>query len=395
MLGPVSKVFRAYIGPGGGAGSATCLDQAATPGVTTPTDIPVMTSYLQRTALAACLGVFLCSAAVAQAQTDPLDVRVAVENQQPGPREVALRQALGQMLVRLTGRDEIVSQPAVAELLRASGRFVQRYGYEAGGAEGLKLVAQFDVPALRRALAAQQVPVWEEGRAPVLVWLAVERAGQRLLIGADEAPELREQLEAAAQRRGVHLMFPLLDAEDRRRAGFADVFGGFRERVQVASARYGTPLVLIGRAHQEAGEWLTRWSLSGQSGDSAWLSTAPALDQALEQGMRELAVRLAAEQTVTPVSGTAGADLLLRVAEVRSVQDYARLQNYLSSVVGVQSVTPLLIEADTVVLQLGLETAPERVLRNLESGRTLGRQLVAPATVDAAAAVEHSYRLLP
>jgi hypothetical protein len=353
-----------------------------------------MTSYLRRIALAALLGVLSCLSVGVQAQADAPDVRVAVENQQPDAREAALRQALEQMLVRLTGRDEIVSEPAVAELLKAPGRFVQRYRYETGP-EGLRLVAQFDAPALRRTLAAQQVPVWEEGRAPVLVWLAVERAGQRLLIGADEAPELRAHLEAAAQRRGVRLMFPLLDAEDRRQAGFTDVFGGFRERVQTASARYGTPLVLIGRAHQEAGEWLTRWSLSSEGGDSAWLSSAPALDLALERGVRELAARLAKEQTVTPISGVAGADLMLRVAEVRNVQDYARLQNYLRSVAGVQAVIPVLVEADTVVLRLELETAPARVLRNLESGRTLGRQLAAPITVDAAAAVEHSYRLLP
>lgn len=349
-----------------------------------------MISLSRLCALGAISFLLLCSFAALAAP----EVRVPVENQQPGPREEALRQALEQVLVQLTGRDDIASQPPVAELLAEPRRFLQRYRYESGQ-QGLILATQFDTAALRRALADQQVPVWEAARSPVLVWLAVERGGERLLVGADETPALRVQLEEAARRRGLPLMFPLLDAEDRRQVSYTDVFGGFGERVRAASARYGTPLVLMGRAHREAGEWRVRWSLGTGGRNLSWQSNGPALEGALDAGVRELAQRLVAEQAVRPMAAGSGADLLLRVSGVDDLRAYARLTQYLAGLGGVRRMRPLLFQGEDVVVQLDLEVEAARVLRSLEGGHTLIRLPVVPPVAGAVPGVENSYRLRP
>lgn len=318
------------------------------------------------------------------------EVRVPIASQQPAEREDGLRRALEQVLVRLTGRDDIAADQAVSALLAEPDRYVQRFRYERDG-EILRLVALFDEAALGRTLAEKQVPTWSAHRSPVLVWLAVERGSERLLVGADEAPELREELEEAARRRGLRLMFPLLDAEDRRRTGFTDVFGGFMERVRQASERYGTELVLTGRAHREAGEWVGRWILSDGRRETMWASSAAELPATVDAGLRELARRLFQEQAALPLAGSPEADLMLSITGVESLRDYIRARRYLAGVSGVRAVRPLQLEANSVVLELELEIDAARVLRSLEMGRHLARLQEEPADP----ALEHNFRLLP
>lgn len=342
-----------------------------------------MSPFLRLSALV--LGLLLGLASPLVAAQD--EIVVPAEGQQPAQREQALRQALSRYLVQLTGREDAPAQ--LADWLSNPGRFVQRYRYE-HGPEGLRLAVQFDAPAVRRALAERGVAVWDVSRPPVLVWMAVERGGQRLLVSPDETPVLRNQLLDAARARGVPLLFPLMDAEDRAKVSFADVWGGFSDRLRVAAGRYGTPVVLIGRAFQDRGEWVSRWQLLGAGPDSAWSGAAATLEQALERGMAELAPRLAGSYTTVAAAAADPAGLRLRVEEVRDLASLGRLTRYLRSVAGVTSLQPVLVEPAAVVLRIETDVDPQRILRQLDGQGTL-----TPIRDAGPPQAEYRYRLLP
>lgn len=332
-----------------------------------------------------CFGLSIAAPAWAS-----IDIQVPVESQSPALREQALAQALQRVLVRMTGRDDIAQQPALAETVANPGRFVQRYRYQNVPAEGLKLVVQFDDASLRRVLAERGVAIWEPERPPALVWLALEQDGQRVLVGADEAPTVRAQLLEAAQARGISLLFPLLDAEDRGRVRFTDIWGGFREQVQAASQRYGTPVIVTARMHRERGEWVSRWALSTPSGDSSWATAAPELEGALVQAVGDLGAYLAREYAAVPGTAVDGGDLRLRISGVADMAAFARLEAYLRELAGVKDVLPLAFDDQTLLLQVDLETDRQRVIRVLDAGGVLAPvEVLAPG-----GPVEPAYRLL-
>jgi hypothetical protein len=299
-----------------------------------------------------------------------LSVRIPVDSQQPEAREQAMKQALSQVLLRMTGQEGIAGSEAAAQLLERPGRFLQRYQYETQPGQQLVLLMQFDGTAVRRALAAQGVATWGADRPPVLVWLAVEQNGRRLLVGGEEGGDLRSQLQTAASRRGLLLLFPLMDGEDRQRVSGADVFGGFTERVQQASDRYGAPLMLMGRMHRAGQGWAARWSLSGM-GSMTWSTAGDNQEEVLDAAAAELATRLAARYAALPSAQAGARELSMQVVGVRTLRDYDRLERYLRSVSGIADMRPLLLEPEAVTLQMALEVAPERVLTLLEQSRSL------------------------
>lgn len=311
------------------------------------------------------------AAVVAEAATveNLLRVDVPVEDQSTELREEAFRAGLATVVVRLTGRAALAQSAVVEKLRENAARYVQRYQYqrEAGA---LQLQITYYGEALRKALVESGTPIWEANRPPVLVWLAVEDRGGRVIVGADQADESRRLLERAAMRVGVPLKFPRLDDADRGRVTSSDIWGRFTDPIVRASEPYETPLIWIGRLERRGGGWTSRWRLvTGESG-SAWTSSGDTAAAALDQAAASLASRLVGQYAVLPDVDAANR-LRLHVRDVDSVRRYAELEAYLASLGGVADVRLLSVDGDEASYRLTLEVPVERVLRDLKRSRRL------------------------
>jgi hypothetical protein len=343
--------------------------------------------------------VLLLLSGAAAAAADMQVVRLPVASQGANEREAVLLQALEQAMQRLTGGGAAIDPVVTERLLAKPNRFVQQYKYEQR-ADGLELVVTVDLRGLARGLAAEGVPTWSPDRPPVLVWLALERGGERLLVGADGTDGVRSVLGEAAEDRGVRLMLPLLDAEDLSRVQVADLWGGFADPILDASGRYGTRTVLVGRIHSEAGQRVARWSLYTDAGGDSWRGSASTDNELLGQAMGELAQRLR-PMYARLLRDEATQTLRLRVDGVRDLAAYTRLERYLQELAGVRSAQPLGVSADSVVFELGLSTDPRRVLGSLSRARLLAEVEAPPAAAEPAeesdvtgqAPYEHRYHL--
>lgn len=315
--------------------------------------------------------LLLCAAVAAEAATveNLLRVDVPVEDQSTELREEAFRAGLATVVVRLTGRSGLAQSAVVEKLRENAARYVQRFQYQRE-AEVLQLQITYYGEALRKALVESGTPIWEANRPPVLVWLAVEGRGGRVIVGADQADESRRLLERAALRVGVPLEFPRLDDTDRSRVTSSDIWGGFTDPIVRASQRYDTPLIWIGRLEQRSGGWTSRWRLvTGESG-SAWTSSGGTAAAALEQSAASLASRLVGQYAVLP-DLDAGNRLRLHVRDVDSARRYAELEAYLASLGGVADVRLLSVDGDEASYRLTLEVPVARVVRDLERSRRL------------------------
>ena len=262
-----------------------------------------------------------------------------------GAREAGFRAALAQVLVRITGRRDVVDRPAIEPLLDNAAAYVQQFRQPGPG----RLWAAFDGVALERELARLGLPVWGAERPGTLLWIAVDAGGgQRFVVASgDEAPAesaIREQALEAAARRGIAVVFPLMDAEDRAKASFAEVWGGFEDSIRDASARYGVEAVLVGRlAADDLG--YGRWTFYGVDGVARWSGD-------VGESIDRLADRFAARFAV--MTSGAAREVRLAVSGVETIADYGRVSRFLSSLTAVERVGVERVEQDRVIYRIEL-----------------------------------------
>jgi uncharacterized protein len=196
----------------------------------------------------------------------PLDPQIAEERE---ARDLAYKDALERVLIRVTGSDEENHLAGLAEYFPNPSRYVLRFR---SGLEGT-LEVSFDGNAVQQVLRQTRNTVWGEERPLTLVWLAVDWGdGEREIIGADSGRQtadetrsidrhrlLRERVEKTAERRGIPVVFPLLDIEDRQSIGFGDIWGGFDQPLIDASRRYGASSILVGRVRPDSSQ-ANRWT---------------------------------------------------------------------------------------------------------------------------------------
>jgi hypothetical protein len=252
---------------------------------------------------------------------------VPVVTQDQSEREAAFKTALETVLVRAAGSRDILDQPAAQTLLASAPTYVQQFGYQ--GTRPMALWVRFDGAALRAAMRDAGLPIWAEERPAVLIWVAIERQGNRYLIAEDSRKRDRMMLQNAAVRRGVPILLPLLDLEDRSQVSATDVLAGFSEAVVAASERYAPDAIAIARVSAGPdGRWSAHWELDYGGESLDWDIQGATLDVVLGDGMSAIADALGERLAVVESAGGENG-LLIAVEGVDSLKDYAELYAYL------------------------------------------------------------------
>ena len=283
--------------------------------------------------------VLLCLP-VAAAQ-DLFESEVVVADQSQAVRTDAFRQALTRIIVRVAGDQTVLSGEPARKLLEDPARLVQQYRYfteQASSPPQLKLWARFDGDAIRRSLQQQGMSYWGGERPDTLVWLAVEDRGRRYIVSADSSSDVHRQIQQAARQRGVPILFPLMDLEDQTQVKFSDLWGGFFDKVLVASKRYSPPAVLIGRLNRSpSGGWSSRWYLDVVGRSNEWSDSHRQLQELARQGVEDVADILATRFAVTG-GGANGRRVDITVNGIETLAAYARISSYLSTLSSVSKV---------------------------------------------------------
>jgi len=183
--------------------------------------------------------------------------QVPFDSEANDPRALAYRAALNEVLLRVSGSELTSDTELVERLFPEPAAYVVQF--RSGADETLWV--SFDGDAIEQTLRQSGQTLWASDRPLTLVWLAVDWGrGQREILGADD-PErsrsasrsidrnrlLRQRVLDMAERRGLPVIFPLLDAEDLRSVSFSDIWGGFDDALLDASQRYDVNSILVGR----------------------------------------------------------------------------------------------------------------------------------------------------
>lgn len=292
---------------------------------------------------------------------------VPVPDQSDEQRVEALKNALAQVVVKLTGDKTVLASDAVAKAVADAGRYVQQYQYRQevvteNGAPAIKLslVAQFDRGAVDRLVRDRGLKVWSPGaRPPVLTWLALDDgSGPRLL--ADGSDAGARAMTQAGEKRGLVLAWPALADSEQVALAAQAVWDGDVAGLSASASRYQTDSVLVGQLRLVGDTWVARWTLAvGGQAQPAFESRDADLAVALAAGADGAADRLggrgaavAEERRITPAR--------LWISGLHSAQDYARLFDVLGRNDLVRDFKPEQARGDGVLMAVTLNLALDR-----------------------------------
>jgi hypothetical protein len=290
---------------------------------------------------------------------------VLLDENEEDPRAAAYRAALDEVLLRVSGSELVGDRDMVEALFPRPSDYVVQFR----PGEEETLWVSFDGEAIERVLRNSGQNVWGGDRPLTLIWLAVDWGqGEREILGADD-PErtsgearsidrnrlLRERLLGVAERRGLPVLFPLLDTEDLREVSFSDIWGAFDEAVIEASERYDVNSILIGRLRPgDARQNRWRYYFSGDQRN--WI------------GEPELAISLVADVLAGEfaISGSERLETVDLVVEgIASVAAYGEVHSILADVSIVESFAITEVEGDRIRYRVDAHGGAGRLRRAL------------------------------
>ena len=334
------------------------------------------TQFLYCALLILAAGITLPAAAPAVEVPTLYTAEVPLDQEAQNPRADAYKLALVEVLLRVSGSELGSDQDAIDALFPNPSAYVVQFR----PGEEDSLWVSFDGEAIERVLRGAGQTVWGADRPLTLVWLAVDWGqGSREIIGSDD-PErtyaearsidrnklLRERILEIAERRGLPLVFPLLDTIDLQSVTFSDIWGGFDERILDASERYDANSVLIGRIRPSSSR-RENWSYYFGGEQRSWNGPPEAV-------VAQVAELLAAEFAVggnAPIESVA-----LTVSGIVSVEAYGGLQNLLAGVSLIEAFMVTQVAGDRVTYRVDVRGGAERLRRALRFNGLVEQELL-------------------
>jgi len=357
------------------------------------------------------------------------EVAVPVMSQSASERKVASKKAFEILLVRVTGRRDLIATEAGQKLVNNARQYVSSFRYseileeefvveeepimmglptqtdeiesipevpeiDEKPAPTQELIVRFDEKAVKNSLWKQKLPVWGKTRPSTLLWVAIQDVNKRMLLDANEPTPLLSYFQRQAKQRGIPLLFPLLDLEDQININVTDVWGAFKEPVKNASQRYQPEAILSARLFLDPfGVWQSRWTLHQGNDEVDWQVNAPDLETAVVDGLDSLADRLA--QRYAHISTVEDeSDFLIFVTDVNGLSDYVRVNKYLSALSSIKRADLARIKGSELVFRLDLRSSPKALTQSIALGKVL-LKADDPFAAEVQTTSRLVYRLLP
>lgn len=304
---------------------------------------------------------------------------VPVPDQSSASQKQGVTNALLNVLIKLTGDREVRGRSGTASLLEHPERYVQQYKFQKKPVirnnqlsldQLLYLWVSFNADTLDKAMQNYGIPQWGKVRPATLIWLVTLQGQERKFVDLEDEQGYTTLLDSNAQRRGIPVIHPLLDDQDRQVLKETDVSGGFSEPVRQASQRYAPDTILIGTVTAQPGSWEGRWTAMINNEPISWSATGDAVESVLRAGVDRLADELAVRFIQAP-SITGAADVEIVVKDINDFDQYSRVLKYLRTLNSVVDVEVRSTEPGSVTYAVTATGGELAVMRAIELGKTL------------------------
>lgn len=306
--------------------------------------------------LLALLTIFALSA---YAQDNLADAQVPVVDCQTATINQVLPQALGGVLVRMSGNASIMSVPAIQNQTTDANRFVSSYECVANqdGADQAWLAQiHFDGHALKKLLQTSGQSIWSESNHPqTLLWFSVPQADQAGVLASGDNSNLMKAVQAAAQAQNLPILLPEMDVQDQASIPSDAAACPSDVALQAEAARYGVKNALaVAVVSDDANNSLTaNWKLWLNGTSSTWQSSGTDVQKILQAGLDSALDRMAGRSSALQ-NKDLQSDIVLYITGVNNLTDYSAVLAQLKKLDLVSDVKVSDMSQNSLLLQVGV-----------------------------------------
>ena len=301
---------------------------------------------------------------------------VPVANQSAEAREAGVRQALAQVLIKLTGNSEIMLTPSIQSFFTNPNAFVAAIGFRnMPSADETVIQTGLEVSFARQAIdqliRQAQLPVLPSNRPKLLVWIVRDDALMgRGFIGdysvsdrsvteiSEDAEAVLQAFDQAMKQRGMPYQLPNFDLQDQLSLSMNEAWSLRADLIGPASERYQTDGWIALRFYTTStgevrGAWLYQSAGRGQLNDFRALAGEEFMATAVDS----LVDSLARAYTYVPQLNTN--ELLVQISGVDSFKKYQAVLAQFKKLEVVDSLEISAVKGDQLTLAVDVEGGAE------------------------------------
>jgi hypothetical protein len=340
-----------------------------------------------------------------------------------------LQQAFKDMLIRLSGSEKIINHATVVKALSEVDNYVKQFSFQINDKQERMLSVRFDDFQCRELMKHAGQPILGAKRPPVVLWLAMQKDNVTQWVSVDMQNELSQELANLADKRGLTLVYPLLDLTDTSLVTEQQVWNEDITALQAASKRYNANHLLIGKLNKQPSGWYAQWTYVKEGNSIRWdmsnTELAAVFGDALDEFSNHLAIPEAnlaksgsndsskvgttgkTENGVTPAlkaeqlaqsqsngfaeqtGSNQSKTLRLAIVGVVGSEQYVKVLKYLKSLPAVKDVEVAEITPEQTIFNLDTTATREAIIDSIAAGQLLtdnstGMQTSLPVESEAA-----------
>lgn len=301
-------------------------------------------------------------------------VEVPVADQTAKTRWGAVLEGFKEVLIRKSGSRQVISAEESRQAFRKVTAYLQRFQYIPNTDENIQapflLKLDFEPRLVDELIQEAGMPIWGSDRPVTILWLAAEENFSRQILKDDAENSISALLKSNAKRRGIPIIFPLMDLEDELNVNISDVWGRFNNTVVNASGRYGADSVVTGRLAKIGEVWQVKLSYINQ-GDEQFLEFDVDSPELLSETLADHVAELLCQKYCV-VETLTSHQISVQVSGINNFASFKKVQDYLQGLSSIRKIEVDKISATTV--RFGATLLGD--LQSVKDGIELGKKLI-------------------
>lgn len=283
---------------------------------------------------------------------------IAVQSQAPEERRKATQMALAQVLIKVSGKKQILDNPRVKQHLTKASSLARQFGYTRHNTHYL-LQVQFDIDGVNQCLQDANAPIWGQNRPLILGWINDESI--KLPEAADpQIPNtVNDLVKIAMEKRGIPLAYPTPTTSS------PDI-----TELNNLGKRQKTDALLIGHISKNADMLNSQWKLTLNKDQWEWNIVGNTLNDIIPVLVDHVAATLSDHFAVV-TSSHIQKNIFLKVTGIKHQSDFTQLIRYLNHLTPVANVSISNINGTNVLLNVSLRSTEESFLQAVSLGQKL------------------------
>lgn len=321
--------------------------------------------------LQAIITLSLCGIAMlgfAQVQSSVYSADVVVPDHSSTALQNALPQALGQVLVKVSGNTGVVTVPSIQAALPKANQWLQSYSYQrnADGKSELVLEVNFNAKSINTLLRQAGQAIWSSDRPLLLAWIRLATPQGDQVLSSDGVPMLVSDLKQTAEKRGISLLFPAMDLQDQASMNSNSKEAFDLQKLKIVAARYGVQTILAADISVSIGQTQSQWLLYYNGQTIQWREENNSSAAMLSQGLNK-AADLLANQLAVVQNTNLSTNVNLEITHVDDLQTYNKVIKQLRHLRTVANVSVTDMSGGNLLLEVRVVGGQEALANALRS----------------------------